>query len=190
MLDAAGKRQHALDALADAASLCAAAELRALLPMARFVFRGRAAATEAAGRAFGLPLPAAACRASSDGALAALWLGPDEWLLLAAEANAAAIARRFSIALAGVAHSLVDVSHRNVALTITGPRAASALNHGCPLDLSLAAFPVAACTRTILGKAEIVLWRIAQARFHVEIGRSFAAYVWRLLDEARRELEI
>jgi sarcosine oxidase subunit gamma len=43
------------------------------------------------------------------------------------------------------------------------------------------------CTRTVLGKAEIVLWRTAPDIFRIEVWRSFAAYVWLFLDEARGE---
>jgi sarcosine oxidase subunit gamma len=44
------------------------------------------------------------------------------------------------------------------------------------------------CTRTILGKADIVLWRTGAESFHVEVWRSFADYVARFLAEASREL--
>ena len=39
------------------------------------------------------------------------------------------------------------------------------------------------CTRTVFAKAEIVLWRRAEQRFHLEVARSFAAYVHELLGE-------
>ena len=84
-------------------------------------------------------------------------------------------------------HSLVDIGHASTGLVIEGPQATAVLSHGCPLDLSIAAFPVSMCTRTILGKAQIVLWRTAEETFRVEMGRSFGAYVRRFLEEARRE---
>jgi sarcosine oxidase subunit gamma len=43
------------------------------------------------------------------------------------------------------------------------------------------------CTRTVLGKAEIVLWRLAEQRFRIEVAQSFAPYVFGLLNEALRE---
>jgi sarcosine oxidase subunit gamma len=61
------------------------------------------------------------------------------------------------------------------------------LNCGCPLDLDIGAFAVGMCARTVLAKAEIVLWRTAPDRFRIEVWRSFAAYVWGVLEEARRE---
>ena len=50
-----------------------------------------------------------------------------------------------------------------------------------------AAFPVGMCTRTLFGKAEIVLWRTAPRPFRIEVWRSFAPYVLGCLDEACRE---
>jgi heterotetrameric sarcosine oxidase gamma subunit len=40
------------------------------------------------------------------------------------------------------------------------------------------------CTRTIIGKAEAVLWRKAAAEYHLEVWRSFAGYVVDWLREA------
>jgi sarcosine oxidase subunit gamma len=81
----------------------------------------------------------------------------------------------------------VDIGHRQIALSIQGPLAADALAVACPLDLALPAFPVGACTRTVFGKAEIVLWRRDEQAFHLEVWRSFAAYVEQLLAEGVRE---
>jgi sarcosine oxidase subunit gamma len=57
---------------------------------------------------------------------------------------------------------------------------------GCPLDLEADAFPVHMCTRTMLAKAEIVLWRTGAEEFRLEVWRSFAAYVSQFLAEAAR----
>ena len=84
-------------------------------------------------------------------------------------------------------HSAVGISHRNVAIAVTGPAAAAAINAGCPQDLSLAAFPVGACSRTMLGKVEIVLLRTAEDAFRVECWRSFSDYVWTFLTEAAKD---
>ena len=79
------------------------------------------------------------------------------------------------------------MSRRQAGIEVDGPDAAATLNAGCPLDLDPAAFPVGMCTRTVLAKSEIVLWRTAPATFRVEVPRSFAAYAWSFLMEASRE---
>ena len=163
--------------------LCASTEVRALPAATRHILRGGAEVRSAAERALGFSVPATPCRAGGGGARAALWLGPDEWLLLAPpDAPADALAA----ALRGLPHSLVDVSHRQLALTVAGPQANMLLAAGCPLDLDASAFPVGMCTRTVLAKAEIILWRTEALRFHLEVWRSFAPYVSQFLAEAGR----
>jgi sarcosine oxidase subunit gamma len=138
----------------------------------------------AAGNALGLAISQTVCRSWVNVNHAALCLGPDEHLLLGPDALE--IAGVLEPPLRDLPHSLVDVSHRQTALEISGPHAAAVLNAGCPLDLAPAAFPVGMCTRTVLAKAEIVLWRTGNDIFHIEVWRSFAPYISRLLDEAAR----
>jgi len=187
MVEIAEGRADALAGLAASSRRVAAADMTSLPAAARFVFRGREGAIEPAGRAFGVGLPRAACRfAEADGRLAA-WLGPDEWLLVAPGADAGPIAAAIEAETAAVPHSLVDVGQRQVAIEVSGPAAATVINAGCPLDLSPEAFPAGMAARTVLAKAEIVLFRTAPETFRIEVWRSFAAYVWQSLDEARRE---
>src|ERR1700734_2403033 len=136
-------------------AVAATAGLRSLPPAARFILRGATEAIRVAGLAISIDIDQSACRASTTGTSAALWLGPDEYLLLAPAAEGRALALALRAALQGEPHSLVDVSPRQPALEISGPRATEILNSGCPLDLDPAAFPVGMCTRTVFAKAEI-----------------------------------
>jgi sarcosine oxidase subunit gamma len=91
--------------------------------------------------------------------------------------------------LGSAPHSLVEVSEGQVAVIVSGADAELLLSAGCPLDLDITAFPVGACTRTVLAKTEIVLWRRTQGSFHLEVWRSFAAYLVAFLEEAICGLE-
>ncbi|HEY5019953.1 MAG TPA: sarcosine oxidase subunit gamma family protein [Steroidobacteraceae bacterium] len=166
-----------------------AATVTLLSGLGRLSLRGRPEALTAAGVAFNLKLPDQVCRAAEGDARAALWLGPDEQLLLVQQEVWPEVLAGLVSGLAGTPHSLVDISQRQVALHIGGARAADLLNAGCPLDLHLQAFPVGMCTRTVLAKAPIVLWRTAAEEFHLEVWRSLALYVRRLLGEVAREFE-
>ncbi len=162
--------------------------IETLPPGTRLVLR---AAPEPAARlsgAFGVVLPPPLLTAAQGGKRAALRLGPDEILLLAEDGAAASLLQALAAVPGAGPVSLVDISHGQVALRITGPHAAELLNEGCPLDLDPAAFPPGACTRTLFGKAGIVLWRTGAAVFHVEVARSFAPYLRALLDEAVADL--
>jgi len=102
-----------------------------------------------------------------------LWLGPDEYLVVG---DAPALS---------AADSVVDVSHRSAGIRVSGSRASWCINAFCALDLDR--MPVDGCTRTLFGKAEIILWRRGDLEFHIETARSLAPYVWACLEEARRE---
>lgn len=154
-------------------------------PAARLSLRAPEESLNSLSRALGVTLPRAPKTSgrSKSGARAALWLGPDEWLVI--DEDGADL-----FADAGKAkglHSAVDVSHRNVALVVEGPGAEACLAAGCPQDLSPASFPVGACSRTVLGKIEIVLWRTAEESFRVEVWRSFSEFALDFLAEAARD---
>lgn len=156
--------------------------LEALPDEARFSLRVDPDHLPACGGAFGCDLSPDIGAAPGRDGRRALTLGPDEWLLLAPEGERDAIAAGFSALGPGVPHSLVDVGHRSVAMRIAGPGGREALNSGCPLDLS--AIPVGGCTRSVFHKAEIVLLRLDADDFRVEVVRSFAEYVWAMLERA------
>jgi sarcosine oxidase subunit gamma len=125
---------------------------------------------------------------SFENAKLAARLGPDEWLLCAPVDAAAGLERSVTSALSAEAHALVDVGHRYTALALEGPHASTLLAAGCALDLHPAAFTAGAATRTLFGKAEIVLWRLHDApAYRVECARTFAPYVYAFLREAARE---
>jgi sarcosine oxidase subunit gamma len=161
------------------------ANLTDLPPCIRLVLRGRPDAIAAATAPLGFALPQQPCRAAHAGERSALWLGPDEWLILAPVSDP--IAAALTQALHGDAHSLVDVSHRQCAIELTGGAATATLNAGCPLDLDVAAFPIGMCTRTVLAKAEITLWRIAAGTFRLEVARSLTPYVRAFMLQAARD---
>jgi sarcosine oxidase subunit gamma len=164
------------------------AAIRPIPRAAQFIFRGSEAAARQAGEVFGVHFPVLPCRAERHAGRAALWLGPDEWLLIAPAYQEASIEAEFAAGLADTPHALVGVGHRNVAIALEGFRAAEVLNAGCPLDLDEAAFPVGMCTRTVLAKAEIILWRTGAQDFTIGVWRSFAPYVRDFLIEARTRL--
>ncbi len=156
-------------------------------PASRLVLRARPEALASLSKALGVKLPespktSALAKSGDPTSRRALWIGPDEWLVIdpsGADLMAACEKAR------GV-FSAVDVSNRNTAIVVSGPAAEATISAGCPQNLSLEAFPVDACTRTLLGKTEIVLLREAEEVFRVEVWRSFSAYAFAFLADAGR----
>jgi sarcosine oxidase subunit gamma len=104
-------------------------------------------------------------------------LGPDEWYLRSAIGTAIPPGE-------GLPLAVIDISERSICLIVEGPRASEILMAGCPLDLDQ--FAVGRATRTIYETVEIIVMRDAEDRFHVEVWRSFAAWLWTAMTTAAR----
>ena len=152
-------------------------------PASRISLRAPADSVGGLSQALGLQLPTRPKTSVSGNGRHALWLGPDEWLVI--DENGAELVG--VAASAGVLHSATDVSHRNTAIVVSGPGAEATLAAGCPQDVSLSAFPVGACSRTLLGKAEVVILRLDDETFRVEVWRSFSDYAFGLLAEGAED---
>lgn len=152
-------------------------------PAERLSLRAPKGSVAALSKALGVKLPTQPKTSVSKGKRAALWLGPDEWLVID-EAGNDPLA---DCAAVTALHSAVGISHRNVAFSVSGRNAQAVLSAGCPQNLSLETFPVGACSRTILGKVEVVIYRTAPDAFRLECWRSFSDYVRDFLEDASRD---
>jgi sarcosine oxidase, subunit gamma len=133
----------------------------------------------------GLALPLVPNTVTSRGDRCALWLGPDEWLLVGPDGKQAAFREALEAGLAGAFGSIVDVSANRTVLEIHGSKARGLLAHGVAIDLDPRSFGPGRCAQTFLAKAQAIIERRDQSGFHVYVRTSFAGYVadW-LLDAA------
>jgi sarcosine oxidase, subunit gamma len=134
----------------------------------------------------GLPLPAVPNSVTSRGDRRALWLGPDEWLLVGPEGQQGALHDALRVGLGSASGSIVDVSANRTLVEIHGPSARELLAHGVPIDLDERALGPGHCAQTLLAKAQVIIeCRKVESAFYVYIRSSLAGYVadW-LLDAA------
>lgn len=155
-------------------------------PVARFNLRVRPDDRRATAKAFGVEPPEKVGQGGHFENRSVWCLGPDEWLLHAPEAEAADVVVSFAAIRAVTAHSLVDISDRELTYALEGERAQELLTIGCPIDL--ARMEPGAAKRTIFDTAQIVLLRDAHDRFRIEVWRSFAPHVEELLRIGNAEL--
>lgn len=152
-------------------------------PAFRTILRARGDALSAIGAALGIDLPVRPKSSVTNKAgRIAIWLGPDEWLIIDEKKDPMTSLERCSALF-----SAVDVSHRNMAIEVTGAGARATLEAGCPQNLSDAAFPVHACSRTVLGKIEVIILRSRDNTYRVECWRSFADYAFTFLTDAAND---
>lgn len=121
-------------------------------------------------------LPQAPNTVWEHGLHAALWLGPDEWLLCGPPRSGAQIASELDASLAGTHHSVVDVSANRVAWELRGSGVMELLSKGCALDLHPRVWTPGSCAQTMLAKAPVILHQRQEAT-RILVRTSFADYL-------------
>ncbi|MGW2963982.1 sarcosine oxidase subunit gamma [Streptomyces sp. NPDC001220] len=183
--------------LADAAHLLAAVtrSSRGAIRLAELPFLAqvnvrldaKGPAADAVGLALGLPLPLEPGTVVHTGKVTAVWLGPDEWLVVGRPGTERELEDRIRSAAGTEPVAVTDVSAQRTTLLVGGPRARDLLSHGCALDLHPRAFGPGRCAQTALARTQVVLVAREESRagFWVLVRSSFAGYLvdW-LLDAA------
>jgi sarcosine oxidase subunit gamma len=133
----------------------------------------------------GIALPLAANRVTATGTLRVLWLGPDEWLVVA-EGGAPDLLPRLERAVAGRRAAVSDLSSSRFIIEISGGAARDLLAAGCGLDLHPRVFGPGQCAQTLLARVSVILDQIDEApHYRLLVRRSYARWLvdW-LIDAA------
>jgi sarcosine oxidase subunit gamma len=140
-----------------------------------------------------LALPTEPLTCAAVGETAWLWMGPDEWMLVAAPDEAEAAAAKVREALAGMHHQLVDVSDYYTVIEVAGWKARELLMKLTTLDLHPRGFRADMTTGSVFGRANATIWQVMDdvaeggPAFRLFIRWSMADYLWCALAEAGRE---
>ena len=110
-----------------------------------------------------------------------LWLGPDEWLVVADAGREAELLEALEAGLGPAHHSVVDVSANRTVFEMRGPDRLERLAIACPLDLHPRSWGAGRCAQTVFGTAPILLHERPDAT-RVFVRPSFVGYVIGLLD--------
>lgn len=165
--------------------------IRELPYLTQINLRGDVANAAFAGAArgvLGCDLPATANTWAGASDCQAIWLGPDEWLLVAADGRNESLLPALHDALDGVHHAVTDVSANRTTLEITGPDARLVLSKGCTLDLHARSFGPRKAAQTLLAKSQVILQGLdAPSVFRLYVRNSFAHYLATWLTGAAAE---
>ncbi len=140
----------------------------------------------AGGTLLGVAVPAPN-RVATAGERAILWLGPDEYLVVAPDGDPVAELTAES------AESVVDVSANRTTIELSGPNARDVLEKGMSIDLHPRAFGPGHCAQTLLARSQVVLRQVDSApaatgpTYHVLVRGSFAPYLADWLVDASKE---
>ncbi len=164
--------------------------LREMRDLGKIDLRGDPADREfmtAVGRVLDLVLPTEPCTSARQDDLSALWLGPNQWLIITTRTKSADLMGNLNEALASLHASVTDVSAGRVAFRLAGPNAVDVLAKGCPLDLHPRVVKPGYVAGSVLGKITALIHLVDDDVIDLYVGRSFADYLWAWLEEAGRD---
>jgi sarcosine oxidase subunit gamma len=145
------------------------------------------AARLAEGIGASLPTAPGTVASAPDGERHALWLGPDEWLVVGPDGSAPSIERAIRDASADALVTTVDASANRVGIDVVGPAARELLGFGCSIDLDPPAFGPDRCAQTLLARAAVIIWGTGGAEattYRILVRPSFAGYLGAWLADA------
>jgi sarcosine oxidase, subunit gamma len=125
-------------------------------------------------------------RAAFAGVRGAVWMAPDELLLLVPYADAPAAVARLDEMLAGRHCLALDVSDMRAILRLTGSQAGEVLAKGVPCDLRDRAFPPGSARRTTTAGMAVALWRRGADAWEIAAFRSQAHHLMAFIEDGAR----
>ncbi|MEU6422666.1 sarcosine oxidase subunit gamma [Streptomyces spiralis] len=127
--------------------------------------------------------------AEMSGDVKALWMGPDEWLLVAPDGPADDLIGRLRAAVGDEFATVTDVSAQRTTLALSGHLVRTVLAQGCAVDLDPRVTPVGSCLNTLLAQAPVTLVVRGEAASSVWllVRSSFASYLATWLVDACTE---
>ncbi len=137
----------------------------------------------------GTQLPPASPQTATAGNVTALWLGPNEWMLVTPPGAETELADRLEGALVDRPHQVVAVSDYYTTLELDGPKARETLMKLTTLDLDPRAFRTGEVRATAMARAHAVLHLASDAPetvFGLYVRWSMADYLWCLIANAGR----
>ena len=153
-------------------------DLRGLATDRKFMAAGK--------EALCLDLPKAPRTSASWGDVKALWLAPDQWLVLTTQGNTQALLAALRTAI-GKIHSLaVDVSDMRAVIRIKGAEARNLLLKGSSLDLLSEAYGPGTVRRFRFAEIAALLDVVEEDVFDIYVFRSYAEYTWTWLAKNAR----
>jgi heterotetrameric sarcosine oxidase gamma subunit len=117
----------------------------------------------------------------------ALWLGPEQWLLVSSRLDALAMAEDCSRVLGPILHLVTDAKDALHCLSIDGAGARMLLAMGSGVDFDEQAFPAGRCVRTRIAKIAAVIHSIDRDAFELYVDRSVGHYIGEWLSRAARD---
>lgn len=135
----------------------------------------------------GFDLPKQARTSTAFGDVKALWLSPDQWLILCAREKAAALAVDLSKAVEKTHALAIDVSDMRSIIRIEGERGREVMMKGCSLDFTGDDIKPGYVRRVRFAEIAALINIVGENIIDLYVFRSYANYAWDFLMKAARK---
>lgn len=135
----------------------------------------------------GFDLPKAPRTSTSWGDMKALWLSPDQWLILCPGDKAQALTEQLTTTLKTIHSLAVNVSDMRAIIRLEGEHARTTVMKGTSIDLMHDDYPAGTIRRMKFAEVGALLHIVEQDVIDVYVFRSYADYAWAFLLKAARK---
>jgi sarcosine oxidase subunit gamma len=135
----------------------------------------------AAKEVLGFDLPKGPRTSATWGDLRALWLSPDQWLILCLGSRMSELLDNLRKALDGIHSLAVDVSDMRAVIRLEGEGVREVLMKGCSLDLTGPDYAPGTVRRMRFAEIAALLHIVEENIIDVYVFRSYADYAWEFI---------
>ncbi len=146
------------------------------------------------GKILNMILPTEANTSTSSDKLTAIWLSPDEWMIVSNEivkkdnSNHELIEMLFSNISKTNLGAVTDVTDQFVQLELKGENIFEIFSSGCPFNFNEFKEKKGATTQTILNHIDVILHNKDKNLVNLFVRRSFAEHLWLWIDDSTSRL--
>lgn len=137
----------------------------------------------------GADLPTRPNRCNPGTDVKALWLSPDEWLIVGADGKQHDLVWKLEKALEGQHVAINDLSANRTVFELSGPHAATVLMKSCEVDFHPRVFKNGDCVQTLIAKSQAIIEQADAGVFHIYVRCSFSRYVGGWLKDSLLEYQ-
>jgi sarcosine oxidase, subunit gamma len=135
----------------------------------------------------GFDLPRAPRTSATWGDMKALWLSPDQWLILCTRSKTAVLLAELNLRLGKTYSLAVDVSDMRAIVRLEGEGVRETLMKGSSLDLISDDYKAGTVRRMRFAEVAALLHVVEENVIDIYVFRSYAEYTWAFLEKAARK---
>ena len=146
------------------------------------------------GKSLNMILPTEANTSSSSDKLTAIWLSPDEWMIVSNETTNKETNKYeindilFNSISKNSLGAVTDVTDQFVQLEITGDKIYDLFSSGCPFNFNLFREKKGSTTQTLLNHIDVIIQNKDENIVNLFVRRSFAKHLWEWMEDSSSRL--